>query len=157
MTKVRKLAVVEKVPEPVVTPSQQAAKMMEHVRYSVEHDIKFANETLTKWGARFANNSADAFSWSSNIFDSAARKDVATYIKLFIEHLSKPEDEYSEKTDLQKLQAIRNELYRDVLHKARYPERSTSSQSNEMALAINAQKAEWLTKFDQYIDRLVNG
>jgi hypothetical protein len=130
------------------TPGAAAADMLKAIRIETTWEIKYAQEHLDKWSERFAKDPVDAFSWSKEIFEAAARKRSAEEIVTWINIVKENTDEYAAPSDLKILQMVRRNLFREVMHGAKWPERSTSPQSNEMAACLMAKRAEWLENID---------
>jgi hypothetical protein len=143
-----RLSVSEPVTPP--TPGAAAADLLEAIRIEAASDIKFAQEHLDRWRERFAQDPVNAFSWSKETFETAARKRSAEEIIGWIYRIKENNtDEYAAPSDLKVLQVMRSELFKEVVRGAKWPERSTSPQSNEMATCLTAKRAEWLEKIDR--------
>ena len=92
--------------------------------------------SLEKFSKSFAENPAYAFEWSHDAFRAAARVQVGMNIRAWVKY----EEASAEK--------IMDQVRRQVLHGAQYPERSTSMQSNIIKQEIVAVWAELLAKED---------
>src|SRR5262245_32723191 len=136
------------------TRSVMAGESVASLRQTATFELQIAQGDLSKWQAKFESDPAYAFSWSSDAFVSAAKAAVAKYVIEVIDAQREPVDEYTVKTDEQVLKVLREGFYAAVLRGAKWPERSTSMPSNEMASQLVAQKAEWLEKFDNHLARL---
>lgn len=95
---------------------------------------------MDKFAAKFAEDPAYSLSWSAPLFTAAGKVAVGGIVKkrtIANTKANKPEwsdDELADK--------IVQDLLREVLQKAKWPESSTSQPSNEMALRKNAALAE---------------
>ena len=101
---------------------------------NLKGQISCAEVTLAKWQARLAEDPSYAFQWSSDAFKAAATLDVLRPVVVAVENGAKLED-------------IVKHVNSQALRAARYPERSTSAQSNVLAQdkgAVWAKLAEYL-------------
>lgn len=84
---------------------------------NLKAQINAAEATLTKWQTRLVEDPSYAFQWSSDAFKAAATLEVLRPVVAAIENGAKLED-------------IVKHVNSQALRAARYPERSTSAQSN---------------------------
>lgn len=87
---------------------------------NLKSQIKSAEAAIAKWQEGLADNPAYAFSWSAGAFKAAAQLEVLRPVVAAIENGAKLED-------------VVKHVNGKVLHAARYPERSTSVQSNVLS------------------------
>ena len=115
-----------------------AARLEQRFALAVDNAKSAAQTTLTKFSVRFATDPAYALSWSADVFVAAARMKITREIEAWMQ----PGESDASFSD--RLAIVADELRREVLRRAKHPEHSTSMPSNEMALAENAARAEWL-------------
>jgi hypothetical protein len=65
---------------PVAPPMTQ----LERLTAEAAWEMQFRKADCDKWAARFAENPADALSWSHPVFDQAARLKVATMVHAYL-------------------------------------------------------------------------
>lgn len=97
--------------------------------------LRFYQPKLDKFAERFKENPTAALEWSAEVFEAAARVEVATYVSTKLMNAKDPEDA---------AKRIVAALHNDVLTATRWPSRSTSVPSNEMALCLAAAKADFI-------------
>lgn len=85
---------------------------------------------LERFAERFTENPAAALEWSNEVFVAAAYTTVAKFMLYGLTEAN--------------VAARLNALMRDILNNARNPSRSTSTPSNEMALNLNAARAQFI-------------
>jgi len=129
-----------------VVAADRLDQLIEHANSEVRH----LTATLAKWQEEFAKDPAHALEWSSNTFRDAARIKMAKEVITFLGFL-RAGDEYSQRTEETAIRIVHTEMIKEALRKARYPEHSTSVPSNEMALAVNAARCEWLEHLDRAV------
>jgi len=139
-------------PQTPPTTSAIGARILALLTQTAETNIRIANEQLAKWGTRFASDPSHAFEWSKESFESAARHRIAKDILILIE-MGLNGDEYAKRSDIAIAREIKSMLHDEVIRGAKWPQRSTSPQSNEMQLCLNAQRAEWLETIQRLFDR----
>jgi hypothetical protein len=147
----RNLTGVPEAPKPIIdTPRVLGAKLLERITHEANYDIEYSQKELDKFAARLTKDPSNAFEWSHGTFEQAARNHVAKHImgsiKWFRDRAG--EDEYSTTADLDIVQHLRKSFFEVVVRGARWPERSTSVQSNEIKKVLVARYAEWLVKLD---------
>ncbi len=123
----------------------------------IERRVVIEKETVATWAIRLTEEDPSrAFEWSNDAFRAAARVKVGKTVLAWIEAGKQNSvDEYSSTPSCEKIiRGIRDHLYGEVVRKAKWPDRSTSVQSNEMSLEINAEMAEMLEKLDRAIERM---
>lgn len=149
--KTRKLAIVQN-PQPKQTREELMLQSRQQILKYAEWDDKAAKKDLVEFSEKLAKSPAYALSWSASAFQAAAKVEAAAYITQSIESLTESlADEYGPPSFLKVLEVIREGLLAAVVRGGRYPERSTSPQSNVMAQDIVAAKGEWLDKIEAQI------
>jgi hypothetical protein len=93
---------------------------------------------------RFIKNLQDyspayAFEWSREAFDAAGRHKVSVLINEWVKGC-----QLAGKTEEETIKSLEDFLLEEVIRGARWPSRSTSPQSNEMAISELSAKAELL-------------
>jgi hypothetical protein len=111
--------------------------------FAIDGAKSSAQTTLTKFSVRFATDPAYALSWSADVFQAAARMKITREIEAWMQP-GEADASFSAR-----LAVVADELRREVLRRAKHPEHSTSMPSNEMALAENAARAEWLETIEK--------
>ena len=148
-----KLKVVEQVraPAPPATWEDRLVRIIE----TANHDVEYAKKVCDAFVERFNTRPSDALSWSSDTFKQAARYDVAKTILAWIEQAKEQGDEYcAGRSAKEVIMQVREILHGEVMRAAKWPERSTSVPSNEISLCVMAQKAEWLERLDNVVERM---
>lgn len=153
MTKRAKLQVVPQAPR-VKTFEERLSDAWENIVHTIGHEVKWSQEKLDKWSLRFAENPADAFEWSSEIFCEAARNRVSKEVQAWINNAMKQGDEYVSPNKLDVMKEVRKILYGEVMRKAKWPEHSTSQPHNIIHTELLSKRAEWLEMFDRQIERI---
>jgi hypothetical protein len=127
---------------PTATPTVAAEQAIENIRYQADHDVKYATRAMSEFAAKFTKNPTHAFEWSQSGFDEAARLQVGQTVLVYLEKLSESGDEYSKRSPVQVLVTMASEFYGETVRRAKWPDRSTSAQSNEMSRSLSAKRAE---------------
>ena len=123
--------------------------ILERIVATAESTAKMHEESLKKWGERFAENPADALSWSSNTFKYAAELSVARRVLYHVKVMAAEGDgTYSGHTGLAVVRSVYRELREETMRNARWPEHSTSAPSNEIATRLMAARAEMVVKIE---------
>lgn len=104
---------------------------MQQLAYTLDFNVKSANDTLAKFQQKLADDPAYAFSWASDAMTAAAKLKVANVVLASIE-------KFPELT----IEMVRKEAATQMRRAARYPARSTSPVSNVMEQEIGAAWAE---------------
>jgi hypothetical protein len=149
----RNLKIVTPAPAPkkVLTRSAKAAECVASIKQYAEWGVKNAERDLAEFTAKFAKDPAYALSWSDGTFSAAARHSVSKLVLEYLSRLAEPQDEYTTRSDEEVLKVMQREFSLEVLRNAKWPERSTSPASNEMALRMMSARAEWLEKMDNHL------
>jgi hypothetical protein len=139
---------------PVTPPSPAvvADHLLESIKKTALDNLAQAKSVIERFQAKLSENAAYAFEWSRDAFEAAAQQKVAWEVLYYAERASENGDEYTAPSSLRVVQAIRNELEREVLHAARCPSRSTSPQSNEMTLTLASRRAEMLDLINRRLE-----
>jgi hypothetical protein len=127
--------------------------MLNVVRDYAESKIKTAARYLEDFKAKFENDPASAFGWSSDSFKWAGRHSVAKIVLVCLENF-KESDIYSVKTPLAQLEIMLKQFKAETMRNAKWPEHSTSPTSNYMSLCMMAARAEWVEYLENSIDRV---
>lgn len=109
-------------------PDVAAARDLESFQWAVRSMVSGAQEKIDKFILRMQVNPSDAFSWSNEAMDAAARLEVAARIKHGFDSGMSLDD-------------IRKELRNQVLRGAKFPSSSTSMPTNLMAQYVLAATA----------------
>ena len=116
------------------TVAERVRDRLEEVATSM---INRSKSELERFTMRFADNPAYALEWAAPVFPAAARKELGEFLKADLER---------EGSDAMQIFVA---LKRELVSKARFPERSTSVPSNEIALyraAALAEAIEWVER-----------
>lgn len=117
---------------------------VENRRGSIERQLEWilssAEADLAKFAASFAENPFYAFEWAQSAIEAAARKDVATRLKMMI-------DGGKEKDSYDGWEAAVAFAYDQALRGARWPNHSTSAVSNVAKEALTAAYADFAANF----------
>lgn len=149
--KTRALALVD-TPRPVITPAAKAEQWLAMTTLQLDDDIRHARTAIDSWANRLTDDPANAFAWSSEAFEQAAKLKVASTLVAYLGGCSNSlADEYGPPSARQVITTLRSALHDEVMGKARYPARSSSSQSNEMSYCLMAAWANWLERFDRFL------
>lgn len=95
---------------------------------------------LTKFAQDFATDPTHTLEWSASTFDAAAKVSVAEWVLEVLDGQTHQE---------QKAKEIVAYLAKEVVQKARWPDKSTSVPSNEMSLCLNAARADLIAEVTQ--------
>jgi hypothetical protein len=97
--------------------------------------IANADRELKKFSANFDRSPAYAFEWSDSALTAAAEKEFGEILLTWLK--------------IEKITAeqLVQEITSQVRRKAMYPDRSTSSISNEMSLRRMSVMAQWLDRY----------
>jgi hypothetical protein len=155
--KTRKLSVVAPVTQTVVKSKEvRAAEKLATLEANISCDIDFSKKLCDEFTVKFTSDPSYAFEWSASAFQAAAKLNVASHLNAIIEKVkSKSSDEYLTTADpIAVITTIKTILLDDVIRGARFPEKSTSLQSNAMATEIIAAKAEYLERITRLLERL---
>jgi len=146
----RRTAVVEaRVYEPSVKHTLTGESLLRGIVERATAELDQAKRQIARFAEKLNEDPLSAFSWSKETFDAAARHWVARTVLDYVKTLREQGDDYERKTDKQIVECICREFKDEILNKARFPERSTSPQSNETALCKNAAMASWLIHVEQ--------
>lgn len=137
----------------ISTASVYADRRLTSIEMQATHDLERAEQSLIDFSAKLQRDAVYALEWSADIFKQAAASGMAKLLLSYITNFRNA-DQYTLPSSERIIRIIRHELYAEVLRRAKWPEHSTSVQSNEMALALNARRAEWLESFDRAIEAI---
>lgn len=112
--------------------------------------IAQGNERVAKFAASLVADPARTFEWSREEFDAAADVKVGVMIQAAVTSLRERGDEYDALSSIRIAEMIKEDLLREVIRAARYPERSTSVQSNEIARSIAQSRAKVLEDMNNW-------
>jgi hypothetical protein len=153
------IRVVKKVAAPVVhqikTPSIIADDEMDNIIHQLVHDERYYGKVLGDWRERFENDPCRAFEWSQDAFKAAGKMAAANWVTESMRYLREKQDEYTTWSSIQLIKMLRDQLYRDVTNKAKWPDSSTSQPSNYISVCLNSAKAEWLEILDRSLKRII--
>lgn len=110
---------------------------IERLTNFAEDMIRTGGYEMEKFNERFAQDPAYAFEWSDNAFKAAAKIHVGKTLQAWLT---------AEREKPLTAEDIMNEVNRMVVRATRWPERSTSVQSNVMKQEITAVWAELVAK-----------
>lgn len=105
--------------------------------------VQNAERDLTAWKEKLEKNPAYAFEWSSRTFQAAAELEVGKTVQAWLKMA-----ETSEHTEERLLKDIMDEVKARVIRGARWPQHSSSPQSNEMKTIVISVWAELLMKHE---------
>lgn len=115
-----------------------------HLTLFAEEMIHSGEHTMKKFNEQFAKDPAYAFEWSGNgAFAAAAKLHVGKTLQAW---LTNTKDSVVDTDKEEAATSIMNEVNRMVVRAARWPERSTSVQSNVMKQEIASVWAELVAK-----------
>ena len=124
---------------------KRAGRLIDHL-YTEREALQGA---LDKWQKKFEDHPSYAFSWSAGAFENAAELlIVGEMIRVF-------ESEEREDPLPPRVADMIVWLKREVMHNARYPAQSSSTQHNLDKLATLRAKAIWLENLEEVIDDLI--
>jgi hypothetical protein len=118
-----------------------AMTKLEKLIRKAKDTIEWSQGDLKSFATDFAKDPAHAFEWSQKAFESAGRQRAGQTVLAWIQtvHKNKPELDDDGVAAL-----VIAEITQTVVRKAKWPDRSTSTPSNEMSLYTNAAFAEYL-------------
>lgn len=105
--------------------------------------VRNAERDLTAWKEKLEKNPAYAFEWSSNAFQAAAELEVGKTVQAWLKMAVT-----SKRTEERLLKDIMDEVRGCVIRGARWPQHSSSPQSNEMKTTVISVWAELLMKHE---------
>lgn len=109
-----------------------------------DEQVRTGERGMKEFAVKLSKDAAYAFEWSNNAFKDAAKVHVGKTLQAWIEMKNgKTLEEYVEQ---EHADVIMEEVNRTVVRAARWPERSTSVQSNVMKQEIAAVWAELSAK-----------
>lgn len=100
---------------------------MNELKAMTDSNLRAADAELAKWTAKLAKDPMHAFEWSEDAFKAAARKRVWLEIEAWSARAT--------------IAQIKDELTKQCLRAARYPEASTSFSGNAMRTYYHAAQA----------------
>lgn len=113
---------------------------LQDVKAFAAEQIKEGQRDLESFKKRFVDNPAAAFEWSHPAFRAAAKVHVGRTIESWINNFG----------DDVTVESIMDEVSRMVMQAVRFPENSTSQQSNTMKQEIAAVWGELLSKYAKW-------
>lgn len=124
--------------EPVNTRTKAyLLQSAEELKRSAQHTLEEFQGRITKYGYAYA------FEWSASAFQAAARVAVAESLIAWLDK------QVEGKTEAEMVEMILKEVGRIVVRGARWPEHSTSQQSNVMKTEITAVWADFYAKYTE--------
>lgn len=143
-------------PRIVKTREEKALGLLEFIQAGANKMVVDSQNELNVFTEKLTSDPSYAFEWSYSAFQAAAKNKTAKDILALIDRgLKSMVDEYVATSSPEKvIRYVRAYLYGEVLRGAKWPERSTSVQSNQMKTELTAQRGEWLETFDRYIERI---
>lgn len=144
----RRMAVVE-APPVYQTRTISGESLLQGIVERATAELDQTKRHIASFAEKLNENPLGTLSWSKDTFDVAARNWVAQCVLNYVKILREQGDDYERKTDRQIVECICREFKDEILNKARFPERSTSSQSNEAMMCKIAAMANWLQSVEQ--------
>jgi hypothetical protein len=122
-------------PDQPLTAKENDVTKLERLRDNARWDVEHLTKRLAAWRERFEKDPADALEWSSQTFDEAGRLRVAQQVVTMCEAGTSTEN-------------LRRVALEEAMREARWPSRSTSVPSNEMARSLASAWADLYSKLE---------
>jgi hypothetical protein len=127
-------------PPPAAPQPVPATERLDSIQKMLESRIKFAAEAIDEWKIKLNENPAEAFYWSADTFEKAARLDACGwFLKAIVSYKADTDRKYDAE---EMIRHLWRHAQSGAMQAARFPSHSTSPTANLIATCRGAEYAE---------------